>query len=140
MPLMSLGLFVFAIQTAPFETLKRSTAQRWESKGRVGAGPAWQWTGPGEDTISLDGTLAPGISGGPANLDRLRDMADSGKAWILTAGTGEVLGPWFIASIEETRSHLLANGTPRKIAFTLTLRRYWDDDTAQLGKLMDSLP
>lgn len=140
MPLMSLGLFAFQIQTAPFETLKRSTAQRWESKNRVGQGPAWQWAGQGDDTITIDGTLAPEISGGPENLDKLREMAATGKAWILTAGTGEVLGPWFIANVEESRSHLLSNGQPRKITFSLTLRRYWDDDATQLGRLMDSLP
>jgi len=138
--LMALGLFTFELKTAPFETLKRSTEQRWEAKNRVGRGPAYQWTGPGEDTITVEGTLAPELTGGPVNLDKLRDMSAKGKAWILTAGTGEVLGQWFIRKVEETRTRMLANGTPRKIAFTLTLCRYWDEDTAQLGKLMDSKP
>ncbi len=138
--LMSLGLFTFSLQTAPFETLKRSTAQRWEGKNRVGRPPAYQWSGQGEDTITVDGTLAPGLTGGPANLDKLREMAASGKVWILTAGTGEVLDKWFITNVEETRTRMLADGAPRKVAFSLTLRRYWDDDDAQLGRLMDSRP
>lgn len=138
--LMSLGLFTFSLQTAPFETIKRQTEQRWESKPRVGNAPALQYLGQGEDTITLDGTLAPELTGGNANLDRLRAMAATGKAWILVSGTGEVLDTWVIKSVEETGTHLRANGKPRLTTFTLTLKRYWDDDQTMLGKLMDSKP
>ncbi len=137
--LLSLGLFTFSIQTAPFESIKRSTQQRWEEKARIGLVPALQWTGPGLETITIDGTLAPGVSGGPETLDKLREMASRGKAWLLTAGTGENLGPWVIAGVEEGRTHILKNGMPQKITFSLSLRRY-PDDIAQLGRLMDSRP
>jgi len=138
MPLMSLGLFAFSIKTAPFETLKRSTQYRWASKDRVGRAPAYQSVGPGEDSLTIEGTLAPELTGGPKNLDKLREMMASGKVWILTAGTGEVMGKWFITQIEETKSHMLVNSAARKIAFTLSLKFYPDDDDALLGKLMDS--
>lgn len=139
--LMSLGMFTFSLQTAPFETLKRSTAQRWEAKNRVGKGPAYQHVGQGEDSITIEGTLAPDqLTGGAETLDKLREMAATGKAWILTAGTGEVLDSWFIDKVEEGRSHFLPNGRPRKITFSLTLRRYWDETPDMLGKLLDSLP
>ncbi|AMW35735.1 phage tail protein [Haematospirillum jordaniae] len=137
--LLSLGLFTFSIQTAPFESIKRSTQQRWEEKARIGYTPALQWTGPGSETVTIDGTLARGVSGGPETLDRLREMAATGKAWLLTAGTGENLGPWVIDSVEEGRSHILKNGAPQKVSFSLKLRRYPDDIT-QLGRLMDSRP
>lgn len=140
MPLMSLGLFAFSLQTAPFETLKRSTAQRWESKNRVGKAPAYQNGGPGDDTITIDGTLAPPLTGGAKNLDKLREMMAGGKVWILTAGTGDVMGKWFITSVEETRSHMLDKGFARKTAFSLSLKHYPDDDVGMLGKLLDSLP
>lgn len=140
MALAALGLFVFKLKTAPIDTIKRTTAQRWEAKNRVGQGPAWQWVGPGEDTITLDGTLVAGLTGGAGNVDKLREMAAGGKAWILTLGTGDVAGQWFIKSVEETRSNLIGNGQPRKITFSLTLERYWDEDAGKLGKLMDSLP
>lgn len=140
MPLMSLGMFAFELPTAPFETIKRSTAQRWEAKARVGKGAALQHVGPGEDTITIEGTLAPELTGGPEKLDKLREMMASGKAWILTAGTGDVLDKWVIADVQESRSHMLANGKPRKLTFSLTLKRYWDDDPTALGKVMESLP
>lgn len=139
--LMSLGLFVFSIQTAPFETIRRHASQRWDSKNRVKAGPAYQFTGPGEETLTVEGTLVPGITGNTDQLDTLRRMADEGKPWLLTAGTGEVLGPWIITDLEEGHAHMLRNGTPRKVTFSLSLKRYWDEDgPAELGDLRRSLP
>mgnify|MGYP006426983791 CR=1 FL=1 len=138
-PLMSLGLFTFALQTAPFETVKRSTKQRWSANDRVGGGPAHQWLGPADDKITLDGSLMPALTGGATNLDKLRTMANSGKAWILVSGQGDHLGKWFIQSIEETRSHHAGPGLARRIEFTVKLVRYWGD-SAQLGNLMDSRP
>lgn len=138
--LMSLGMFVFGLDTAPFETLKRSTSERWARGERVGRRAAQQHLGPGEDTITVEGKLMPELTGGPERLDKLREMMAAGKAWILTAGTGEVLGRWIITQVEETRSHMLANGVARKLAFSLTLQAYDDDDPAALGNLMDSKP
>lgn len=139
-PLMALGLFTFGLATAPFETLKRSTAQRWESHNRVDRGAAWQHLGPGADEITIDGVLMPELTGGPRNLNRLRAMADGGRAWILISGTGANLGQWFIQSVEETRSDFAGPGLPRRIAFSLKLSRYWDDAPARLGSLPDSAP
>lgn len=140
MPLLSLGWFTFSVETAPFKTIKRSTEQRWTEKSRVGEAPAYQHLGPGADTITLDGSLAPEISGGASNLDRLREMMASGNTWILTAGTGEVLGQWFITNVEETREKLFRNGAARHIPFSLTLKRYPDEDAVMLGKLPASTP
>lgn len=138
--LMSLGMFVFGLDTAPFETIKRSTSERWSRNERVGRRAAQQHLGPGEDTITVDGALMPELTGGPENLDKLREMMAAGRAWILTAGTGEVLGRWIITQVEETRAKLLTNGVARKITFALTLQAYDDDDPAALGNLMDSKP
>ncbi len=138
--LMSLGLFTFSLQTAPFETVRRATSQRWAKADRIKKGAAQQWTGPGDDTLVIEGVLMPEATGGAENLDKLRDMAAQGKAWILTAGTGETLGRWIIEQVDERRSRMRADGSPRKIDFSLALRRYWDDDANGLGDLMDSRP
>lgn len=136
--LLSLGLFVFRLQTVPYENLKRSTEYRWSSANRLGKAPAHQFMGMGEDELTIDGKLMPELTGGPVHLDKLREMAQSGKAWILTAGNGDVLGKWFITKIDDNRSHFVANGLARKIEFTIALKRYGNEDNAQLGNLMDS--
>lgn len=140
MPLMALGAFTFQISTAPFAEIKRSTTQRWAEKQRVGKGAAQQHLGPGEDTITVECRLHAELTGGAENVDRLRAMMATGKAWILTAGTGEVMGRYIITGIDDTRSVLDADGSPRKINFGLTLKRYWDDDPRMLGSFLDSLP
>lgn len=39
-----------------------------------------------------------------------------------------MLGDWVILKIEETKSELEADGAPRVIAFSITLKEYGGDD------------
>lgn len=123
MALMVLGQFVFELRTAPFQQIQRSTQQRWSGNDRVGKRAALQHLGPGEDAITLTGTLMPELTGGPARLDELRDMAATGDAHRLIDGQGYVLGTWVIEGVEETRETFFRDGTARKIKFTLQLKR-----------------
>ncbi|MBB4268113.1 phage tail protein [Roseospira visakhapatnamensis] len=140
MPLMTLGLFTFQTDTVPFADMARDSSWRWPSQDRAGAAPAYQYTGPGADTLTLSGTLMPEVTGGPVHLDTLRRMASEGKAWLLMDGQGRRRGTWVVSSVRETRTHMMNDGTPRKVDFTLSLTRYSDDDIAGRGALTDSLP
>ncbi|WP_249962224.1 phage tail protein [Histophilus somni] len=122
--LMSLGMFVFGLHTAPFEQLSRNSQWRWQSHNRTGADLAYQFTGRGEESITLTGVLMPEISGGVDQLDMLRQMADQGEPHLLTAGSGEVYGYYVIESLSENHSALLIDGTAQKIEFSLALKRY----------------
>lgn len=138
--LMTLGLFVFELSSAPFETVARQTEHRWGSKDRAGGPPAHQYLGPGADTLTIDGVLMPELTGGNKTLDKLREMASEGKAWILVSGDGRSQGKWFIASVTQRDSHHTPNGLARRIEFTLSLKRYWDDQPEAMGNLPKSLP
>lgn len=133
MPLMSLGQFVFEIKSAPYEELRRRTEYRWASVPRIGARPAHQFLGQGEDTITLNGTLYPELTGGPVQLNKLRQMADQGATWIMMSGAGEKMGHWLIESVEETQTLFFPDGTPRKLGFSIALKRDDDEDPATLG-------
>jgi uncharacterized protein len=137
--LMSLGLFVFSLKTAPFDKINRSTDYRWAENARFNQGAAAQFLGPGTDTITLTGQLAPQITGGSYNLDLLRIMAGTGKAWPLIDGRGFPLGYWYIESQSEDRSYLTDDGQARKIDFTLKLKRYFGKDVSNLGDLAVSI-
>jgi len=137
--MMSLGWFVFQLRTAPYQELQRNAAQSWASNDRIGKRPVYQYTGPGEETITLSGALLPEISGGQMHLNQLRSMAKTGKAWILISGDGSMLGTWFIEAVEETQSIFFKDGTPRKIEFTLNLKRCDEEETSMLGDLVLSL-
>lgn len=125
-----LGLFVFSVETAPYQQLKRLTKQKWVSNSRIGTRPGYQYLGPDEETITLTGTLYPELTGGQKNLSMLNSMASSGKPFALLSGDGDALGLWVIEQMEETHSHFHRNGAARKIVFSLSLKRVDDDKVA----------
>jgi len=121
--MMTLGMFVFELKSLPYQQLQRDTQWRHPSQNRVGQRPAYQYLGPGEDTIQLSGSLYPEITGGRVTLDDVRIMADEGKAWPLIEGSGRVYGFWSITNVTETSSVFFEDGTPRKIDFSISLVR-----------------
>lgn len=126
----ALGQFVFALNTLAFDELRRSSAWRHPSNSRVGARPARQFTGPGDETITLTGLQAPEFMGDRKAIAGLRAMADKGAAYALVNGAGEAFGAWVIESIDETGSIFVREGVPRRVEFTINLARV-DDALAE---------
>jgi phage protein U len=79
MSMMALGQFLFGLDTLAYEQLQRATDWRHPANSRVGAMPARQYLGQGEDNITLTGLQVPEFCGDRESLDQLRDMADAGK-------------------------------------------------------------
>ncbi|MDM8011766.1 MAG: phage tail protein [Parasphingorhabdus sp.] len=123
MQLLALGLFAFGMDSLPFSQIERSASWRHGKQERFGARPANQFLGPGEDTITITGTLVPEIAGSRSALPTLHDMADTGDAHALILGTGELIGNFTINNVAESQSNFLDNGVPRKNDFTITLGR-----------------
>jgi len=119
--MMSLDYFIFNLNTVPYQSQQRSTAQRLQQHIAIGSAVNYQNLGVGEDKQTLSGILYPAITGGPDSLDELRNMQDAGEAYILIDGQGNVLGEWFIESVESTSTEFFKDGAPQKIEFTLTL-------------------
>lgn len=135
--MMSLGLFVFSMKTLAYNELQRQTDWRHPSNSRVGARAAYQYIGPGEDQITLPGVLLPQLAGSRDSLDVLREMANTGLAWVLVDGTGRVYGAWVIERLTEGHSLFFSDGAPRRIEFTLSLKRIDEDVTDPSSKLGD---
>jgi len=128
--LMKLGGYTFAIDTAAYQSLERSSAYRWQAQARLARLPAQQYIGPGEENITLEGTLYPHFKGGLKQLDAMREEAGKGQPLMLTDGRGQVWQQWVIKQIEETRSVLFEDGAPRKVTFRLQLTRYGEERNA----------
>ena len=92
----------------------------------MGSRPARQFVGPGDDTITLSGVLVPELMGRTAALDELRAMADTGMAWALVSGAGEIFGAFVIENTSTTGTVMMDNGMPRRIEFQLQLKRVDD--------------
>ena len=133
--MLTLGLFVFQLQTVPYQSLQRNVDYRWPSNSRVGLRPALQFLGVNEEKITLSGVLMPEITGGRISLLALHLMADEGKAWPLLEGTGTIYGMFVVNSISETHTEFFSDGSARSIEFSLTLTRVDESLTAMFGDL-----
>ncbi|MDM1784254.1 phage tail protein [Acinetobacter bereziniae] len=134
--MMALGLFVFSLKTASYEELQRVTNWRHPSNNRVGLIPAYQFVGKGEDIITLKGTTMHELTGMRSQLDIVRQMGDTGKAYTLIEGTGKIYGLVIIDNLDETKTNFFNDGAARKTEFTLTLKIVKDFNPSIMGTLI----
>ena len=121
MKLLSLGMFVFAIDTLAYDELQRKRAWHFAANGRVGAKDAIQFTGAALETVTLSGSAHIELADGRVSLDKLIEMAAEGEDWPLVDGLGNVLGNFVITAIDERHRHFLTDGQPRQIDFGIDL-------------------
>lgn len=125
--MMALGDYRFSLSTAAYQNLERTMSWRWAAVERVGGRPKQQYIGPGEETVSMDGSIYPAFRGGLGQIDRMRVEANKGEARLLVDGTGKVWGRYCITEIRETQTVFFSNGKPRKVDFAISLKHYGDD-------------
>lgn len=125
-----LGNFIFMIETAAYQTLQRTTAQRWSSHDRVGQRAAHQYLGDGDDELTIPGYIMPEFTGplSTLSLEVVRAMAAKGLPQTLivlslNGVAGDIKGKWIILSVEETQSEFFG-ALPQKIDFSIKLKRY----------------
>ena len=131
-PLMTLGSYVFGVDRAAYDTLKRTVEYRWPSQDRIGRRPSRQWVGPGEDIIELSGTIYAVRRPPDAELEALRAEASGGEPLRLMMGSGEILGLWVVERISGTGTMHFAGGSPRKLEFRVRLAFYGEDGGVEL--------
>lgn len=125
--MMMLGPYQFGLDTAAFQEINRNTEWRWPAQDVFESRPVLQFTGWGEDTLSLPGVVFPEYWGGTTQLDDLRALGDTGEPLILIDGRGNVLGQWVITGVSERGSVFAQAGVARRQEFTVNLKRYHDD-------------
>lgn len=126
--------FRFAIDTAAYQSLQRRTEWRWPAQDRLWNDPARQFTGKGNDEITLEGVILPAFRGGIGQIRAMRELADaalrdgsSARPLLLVTGYGDVLGEWVITGIEEEQPAIGPSGAPLEQRFRLTLAAYARD-------------
>jgi len=122
--MLALDMFAFEIGTLPYQELARDWSWRHGQSERYGALPASQYVGPGAEKISLSGALIPGEGiGRYSAIETIRELADTGDAYPLVSGTGEVFGDYIIRSLKLTQTLFFVDGLARKSDFSLELER-----------------
>lgn len=134
--MMALGQFVFSLDTAPYQDFQQQIGWRHPANNRVGLRPVRQFTGPDDETITLAGVLLPELTGGDLSFDELREMGDTGEAYVLIEGTGRYFGLFVIESLNVTRTFFFSDGKARRLEFSLKLVRVDDDAESVIGRTM----
>lgn len=62
-------------------------------------------------------------------------MAETGEPYPLVSGNGYVYGQWVIEEITEDQSIFYPDGTPRRVEFSLRIKRVDDNRVDQLAML-----
>lgn len=124
--MMQLGAFQFGMATAAYAELRRSSEWRWAEQERFGKIAALQFTGPGPETITLPGIVFPEWRGGFGQVDAMRALGKAGQPLALVSGEGASMGRWVVMRVEEGQSIFAGKGLPRRVEFTLELKRFAD--------------
>lgn len=136
--MMVLGLYVFMLRTVPYQELQYQRSWRHAANSRVNRRPSTQFLGPDNDSLTLSGVLLPEVTGGRLSLLALEQMAELGKAWPLIEGSGTIYGMFVIESLSQTKTEFFASGMPRRIEFTITLKRVDESLSDMFGSLVTS--
>lgn len=140
------GIILFYVplpnhETTGFDNFQRDTQYSWTSQERLSRDPAMQFTGRGEETITVEGKTYPYHFGGLSTLKLLRDAASAGRPYILArfytvqnpkAYVSEVIGNFVIKRIRTVESKIGRIGIAHKVDFTIEMTRYGDDDITQI--------
>ena len=125
--MMRMGPFKFGMNRPAYQTARRKAPYRWQKVDRIGRDPALQFTGPDTESITIEGVIYPHYTGGLKQIDTMRKFARLGTPVPIVDGEGFVWGVWAITDVEETSSVFLPGGLPRKIEFTVTVKKYGMD-------------
>lgn len=115
--------------------LQYQRSWRHAANSRVNRRPSTQFLGPDNDMLTLSGVLMPEITGGRLSLLVLEQMAEQGKAWPLIEGSGTIYGMYVIEGLNQTKTEFFRDGMPRRIEFTLSLKRVDESLSDMFGDL-----
>jgi hypothetical protein len=128
-PLLALGPNIFQTLPMTLQRLEETTRYNWPAVERFGAGPARQWTGPGDGTLKIEGLIFNEEFGGYERYLALKATAARGEpmdlvGWGAGAAFAFVLGPVCVLEVSATHEHIGADGIGRKITFNVEVGRF----------------
>lgn len=143
--LMSLGPVKFFSpmpnrDTPNFDVQEIDSNFTWIAQGRLSRDPAMQFTGPGEEIISIEGRLYPQYFGGIGTLKTLRLYGRLGKPMTLVRYTpldgpndlmGENFGRFALRRVRRTDRHIGSLGVANRIDFVVELSAFGEDPEGQ---------
>lgn len=114
-----------ALDTHPLgiDAMSRDADASIVTKPLIGAAPAKEFTGDGEDDITLTGQLLPSRIGGLTALETLHQMRRSGARFPLMRGDGVRFGWYAITKISEQHDDIGRDGVGFTVKVTIAMTR-----------------
>lgn len=132
-PLLALGPHIFEIAPLNFQQIERGTEALWPTISRFGGRPGRQFTGYGDDRVSISGLLYPDEIGGRNEYEAIRaTQAAALPVLMLGWATGlsiaaSLFGRVVILNVKDTQSSINRQGYGRKIEFSIEVAPYHGD-------------
>lgn len=116
-------LGTLTVDTRPFsiDTMDRTADASIVSKPVIGGFQPKEFTGEGEDEITISGEIIPHRIGGLSHLEMAHEMRRAGTRFPLSRGDGTFFGWYAISKINEKHSDLMRDGVGFKVAHTITM-------------------
>jgi uncharacterized protein len=134
MTMLQIGSVSFTTTGPHYDKLKHSKKFDWARQKRFGRSDAMQYTGEGEEDVTVSGTIYTDYYAGFGALATLRSMGRSPQ--MVVSGAGDVFGRWCILEISNEQTLQDADGVPRKVTFDLKLTRYGEDGFDGIGSII----
>lgn len=128
LPQMIWGFCIFSGSNVPYTQIDTEKNYNHAFNPRIGARDSRQYTGIGEDKMTITGTLVPFVTGGRSALQVFEMQATSGLAFPLIESNGIIHGYYVITSITTSEKNHIADGRPKVIEYTISLKREGDDN------------
>lgn len=122
-------LGTLTIDTRPFsiDEMQRTASADIASKPLINAFPGKEFTGEGDDEITLSGQILPTKIGGMNELEIAHEMRRNGTRFPLQRGDGTRLGWFAITRITENHTNLTRNGVGYVLKHTIIMTRVQPD-------------
>ena len=109
-----------------YDRLSKNKTWRWDVNNTIGGSQVLQYSGDGDETVSLSGTTFPSHNGNEP-VENLIAEADKKEPLLMVGATGDVLGRFIIESVQIEESNFHVSGLAHLAGFTISIRRYLND-------------
>ena len=135
---MILGDFIFSIRGLAHNGVMITSDYKWESVDKVDGLPFFQYLGEKQETIEITGVFYPKFSENYKTISDIKHSNLISKPNNFISDSGEVLGKFIIASIEENQSFFDKDIGAKRIEFSIKLKKISEDQTKDILETTNS--
>jgi phage protein U len=125
MGMLQIGSVAFTTTGPHYDKLKHAMKADWARQKRFGRRDALQFTGLGEESVTVTGTIYTDYFNGFDALATLRSQMP--RPQMVVSGAGDVFGLWCIIEVGNEQTYQDSSGAPRKITFDVKLEAFGED-------------